>query len=102
MADSSPGLTTRDSSTVRTRLITLGRALRHRVHDREPQPAGRRRSTSPSASTRPEAAAASRNANASSSRVRPDRSSAVRPDSVTLSWVLMSWTTAPDAGPRTR
>ena len=42
------------------------------------------------------------NANPSSSLVRPDRSSAVSPDSVILSWVSMSWTTAPEAGPRTR
>jgi hypothetical protein len=39
------------------------------------------------------------NANASSSLVRPDRSSAVRPDRLIFSWLLMSCTTAPDAGP---
>ncbi len=60
------------------------------------------RSNSPSASTSPEAAAARMNAKASSSLVSPDRSRAVSPDRVILSWVSMSWTIAPEAGPRSR
>jgi hypothetical protein len=40
------------------------------------------------------------NANPSSSLVSPDRSMAVRPDSVIFSWVSMSWTMAPEAGER--